>query len=147
MNNKRFAFLSALFVLVALAIFAMAQNAEEQLKKYETDRAAAVVKGDVDTVEKGTADDYTFINANGQQMDKSQLVNAMKTGGLKITADDISDMKVRVYGDTAVITGKSNVKGTIGGKDASGLQLFTRVVVKKDGRWQSIALQQTKAEE
>lgn len=147
MNNKRFASLSALFVLVALAISAMAQNTEEQLKKYETDRAAAVVKGDVDTVEKGTADDYTFINANGQQMDKSQLVNAMKTGGLKLTADDISDMRVRVYGDTAVITGKSNVKGTIGGKDASGLQLFTRVVVKKDGRWQSIALQQTKAEE
>jgi len=44
-----------------------------------------------------------------------------------------------------VVTGKSDIKGTMGGKDATGQSLFTRVFVKKGGTWQTVALQQTKA--
>lgn len=143
---KRIRVLSILASLLLLAACGSAFGAddEEQLKKYETDRAAAVVKGDAAAVADGTADDYTFITANGQMMDKSQLVNAMKSGDLKLTSNDISDLKIHVYGNTAVITGKSDVKGSIGGKDATGQDLFTRVLVKNNGKWQSVALQQTK---
>jgi ketosteroid isomerase-like protein len=144
MNKKGSVLAIALvFVLGALGS-AWAQNVEEQLKKFETDRSAAVVKGDVATVEKGTANDYTFVNVFGQSSDKTQLLNALKSGDIKLTSDDVSDMKVRVYGNTAVITGKADVKGTIGGKDASGQNMFTRVIVKKGGTWQTVALQQTK---
>lgn len=52
-------------------------------------------------------------------------------------------MKVRVYGSTAVIMGKADVKGMLGGKDATGQIMFTRVYVKKGGQWQSVAFQQT----
>src|SRR5262249_23265391 len=117
---------------------------EEQLKKFETDRAAAVVKGDVATVEKGTADDYTFANVDGQVMDKTHLLNALKTADINQRSEQVYDMKVRVYGNTAVITGNSNRKGTVGGKDASGQITFTRVLVKKGGTWQTVALQQTR---
>jgi len=77
---------------------------EEELKKLETDRAAAAVKGDVATLEKQTSDDYTFINLYGQMSDKSQMVNNFKTGRTKLTSNEVSDMKVRGYGNTAVIT-------------------------------------------
>src|SRR6185369_12945428 len=131
--------------LATLSLSAAGQSVEEQIKKLEMDRAAAVVKGDVAYVEKQTADDYMFINMFGQITDKKQLVDAMKSGGLKLTAEDLSDLKVRVYGNTAVVTGKSDIKGTMGGKDATGQSLFTRVFVKKGGTWQTVALQQTKA--
>jgi hypothetical protein len=36
-------------------------------------------------------------------------------------------MKVRVYGFTVVVTGKADIKGTLGGKDATGQIRFTRV--------------------
>jgi hypothetical protein len=58
------------------------------------------------------------------------------------SSDELSDMKVRVYGNTAVITGKADVKGTLMGKDATGQIMFTRVYVKKNGRGQSVAFQQ-----
>ena len=139
-------FVVAVVLLVpALTFFASAQSTENEIKKLEMDRAAAVVKGDVAYVDKQTADDYMFINMFGQVTDKKQLLDGMKSGALKISADDISDLKVRVYGNTAVVTGKSDIKGTIGGKDASGMSLFTRVFVKKGGHWQTVALQQTKA--
>ncbi len=143
--NRRcpgFVIASVLSLIVLLGL-AWAANIEEELKKLETDRAAAAVKADVATLEKQTADDYTFINLHGQMSDKSQMVNAFKTGQTKLTADEVSDMKVRVYGNTAVITGKADIKGTVGGKDASGQIMFTRVYVKKGGSWQSVAFQQT----
>jgi ketosteroid isomerase-like protein len=144
--NRRFAAfaVASLFVLATLCGSAAAQGVEDQIKKLETDRAAAVVKGDVATLDKETSDDYTLINMNGQMSDKSQMLNGFKSGQNKLTVDELSDMKVRVYGDTAVVTGKANVKGIMGGKDATGQAMFTRVYVKKAGHWQSVVLQQTR---
>ena len=144
MNRIGSLVLAAAFSSVTLLGSAWAEDVQEQLKKLETERAAAAVKGDAATLEKQTSDDYTFINMNGQMSDKSQMVNAFKTGQTKLTSDDVSDMKVRVYGNTAVITGKADVKGTLGGKDADGQIMFTRVYVKKGGNWQSVAFQQTR---
>lgn len=131
------------FVMTALAGSASAQDVQEQIKKLEMDRAAAVVKGDVAKLEKETADDYTFINLNGQLSGKAQTMNNLRSGNIRLTANELSDLKVRVYGDTAVVTGRSDTKGTIAGTTPRGPVMFTRVYVKKDGRWQSVAFQQT----
>ncbi|HZQ67648.1 MAG TPA: nuclear transport factor 2 family protein [Terriglobales bacterium] len=145
MNRRISSFVTAaLFVFAASSVFGYAQSVEEQIKKLEMDRAAAVLKADMDTLDKQTADDYSLININGEMSDKKQMMDAIKSGGIKLTQDDISDMKVRVYGNTAVVTGKADVKGTMGGKDATGQAMFTRVYVKKGGKWQTVALQQTK---
>jgi ketosteroid isomerase-like protein len=144
MNRRCSAFLIASALsLAALLGLAWAASVEEELKKLETDRAAAAVKGDVATLEKQTADDYTFVNFNGQMSDKSQMIDNFKTGRTKLTSNDVSDMKVRVYGNTAVITGKADLAGTIAGKETKGQIMFTRVYVKKGGSWQSVAFQQT----
>ena len=146
MTQKRVAFAAAaVFTLATLLGVASAQNIEEQIKKLETDRAAAAVKSDVAALDKETSDDYTFINANGEMSDKAQMLNSFKTGQTKLTSNDLSDLRVRVYGNTAVVTGKADVKGTVRGQPAPGPILFTRVYVKKYGRWQSVAFQQTKA--
>jgi ketosteroid isomerase-like protein len=144
--NRKFAAsaVASLFVIAVLCSSVAAQSVEDQIKKMETDRAAAVVKGDMALLDRETSDDYTLINMNGQVSDKAQMIGAFKSGQSKLTVDEISDMKVRVYGDTAVVTGKVTVKGTMGGKDATGQAMFTRVYVKKGGQWQSVALQQTR---
>ena len=116
---------------------------EEQIKKMEKDRAAAVVKADVATLEGLTSDDYVLINANGQVSNKAETMSMIKTGKIKLTANEVSDLKVRVYGDTAVVTGKSTAKGSINGIELKGPVMFTRVYVKKSGKWQSVAFQQT----
>jgi ketosteroid isomerase-like protein len=145
MKRKCSAFMVAtVFVLGTLLASARAQEVQEQLKKLETERAAAVVKGDLATLEEQTSDDYVLITMNGRMADKSQMLNGFKSGQSKVTSNDLSDMKVRVYGDTAVVTGKADVKGTLGGQDATGQVLFTRVYVKKNQRWQSVSFQQTR---
>jgi len=120
-----------------------APSVEEQIKKMERDRAAAVVKADVATLEGLTSDDYVLINANGQVSNKAETMSMIKTGKIKLTANEVSDLSVRVYGDTAVVTGKSTAKGSINGIELKGPVMFTRVYVKKNGKWQSVAFQQT----
>lgn len=138
------------FALASLTVpTARAQGAaagpsvEEQIMKMEKDRAAAVVKGDVAAIASQTSDDYTLINANGQLSGKAQTMDAIKTGSIKLSSNEVSDMKVRVYGDTAIVTGKSTAKGVVGGRELKGPVMFTRVYVKKGGKWQSVAFQQT----
>ena len=138
------ALMATLFVSAVLLASASAQDAAEQLKKLETDRAAAVVKGDVAMLDKHTSDDYVLITMNGKMSDKAQMLDAFKSGQSKLTSDELSDVKVRVYGNAAVVTGKADVKGTLGGQDATGQVLFTRVYVKKGGRWESVSYQQTR---
>jgi hypothetical protein len=122
---------------------ATGSSVEEQIKKMERDRAAAVVKGDVAMLEGLTSDDYILINASGQVSDKATTMNNIKTGNIKLTANEVSDLRVRMYGDTAVVTGKSTARGTVGGRELKGPVMFTRVYVKKDGKWKSVAFQQT----
>jgi hypothetical protein len=57
-----------------MAGWARAQNLEEQFKKMEKERGAAVVKGDAEALAKETAEDFTFITSTGQMSDKKQTV-------------------------------------------------------------------------
>lgn len=145
--KRRMTMLAVVCFVAAFCSVAIAQNTEEEIKKLEMDRAAAVVKGDMAMVEKQTSDDYTLINADGQMASKQQMIEAFKSGKSKLSMNDLSDMKVRVYGNTAVVTGKSKVNGMMNGKDATGSVIYTRVYVKKGGHWQSVALQQTRISE
>ncbi len=60
-----------------------------------------------------------------------------------VTSPELSDMKVRVYGDTAVVTGRLHRVG----KDKNGSfdrnYMFTDIFIRRDGRWQIIATQAT----
>src|SRR5688572_1737264 len=117
-------FAAALSLAVLSAAPARAQGAaagvEEQIMKMERDRAAAVVKGDVAAIDGLTSDDYILINASGKLTDKATTMSDIKTGKIKLSSNVVSDMKVRVYGDTAVVTGKSTAKGTIDGRELKG---------------------------
>ena len=122
-------------------------NVQEELKKLENDRAQAVLKGDTAALDRMTADDYTVINISGQLLTKAQVFEAIKSGDLKYDQLENNDIQVRVYGDTAVLTGRTTQKGQFKGKDISGQTRFTRVYLKQHGKWQAVAFQATRIAE
>jgi ketosteroid isomerase-like protein len=117
---------------------------EQELTKLEQDRAQATIKGDTAFIDQNTADDYTFINPRGALRTKAQLLADFKSGEIKLEGYDLDDLQVRVFGDTGVVTGRSTQKGKAYGQDAAGQYRFTRVYVKKDGSWKSVAFQSTR---
>jgi ketosteroid isomerase-like protein len=64
------------------------------------------------------------------------------SGDIKWTSDSMSDMKVRVFGDAAVVTGRETLQGTAKGY-VPGPRRVTDIWVKRNGRWQQLGGQTT----
>ena len=109
----------------------------------ERARNDAILHGDAAALDRMTSDDYTYITLRGELRTKADIVKGFASGAFKYDARQISDLKVRVYGDTAVVTGKASQKGSENQKDYSGAYRFTRVYVREHGRWKTVALQAT----
>ena len=123
-----------------------AEVAREEVRELEKARNEAIVHGDAAALERMTSDDYTFITLRGELRTKAEIINGFSTGAFKYGSREISDLNIRIYGNTAVVTGRSSQKGTENGRDYSGDYRFTRVYVKERGRWQTVALQATRIE-
>ena len=74
---------------------------------------------------------------------KQDSLSARKSGQLRYEAIDVTDMVVRVYGDTAVVTARADVRGHQLGEDFSGPYRYTRVWVRRSGHWQAVSYQAT----
>ena len=118
-------------------------RAQEEIKKVEQERNQAVLRSDTAALDRMTSNDYTIINQQGELRTKAQILDGVKSGAIKFDSRELSDLNVRVYGNTAVVTGRVTQKATENGKDTSGENRFTRVYVKEKGRWVSVALQIT----
>ena len=123
-----------------------ADKSKDEISALETARNEAIVHGDAAALERMTSDDYTFITLRGELRTKSEIVRGFSTGAFKYASRDISDLNIRVYGNAAVVTGRASQKGAENGKDYSGDYRFTRVYVKQNGRWLTVALQTTLVE-
>ena len=118
-------------------------NVERDIKRLEEARNQAVLDGDVATLDRMTSDDYTFITLRGELRTKSDILKGFASGSFHYDSRQVSDLKVRVYRDSAIVTGRSVQKGIENGKDYSGDYRFTRVYVKENGHWSTVALQTT----
>lgn len=119
-------------------------KAEQVLQRLEQEWADAVMRRDIKKIDRIQADEYVFTGPHGQIWTKSQALDTIKAGGLEIDSFESSDIKVQVYGDTAVVTLRVVWNGRFRGTDISEPQRMTDVFVKRDGRWQCVASQSTR---
>lgn len=139
-----FAAVLALATLVSPPARAQAQAAaEKELMEIENGWAEATVKADVAALEKLYADEYLAIDPMGATFDKAQDIANVKSGNFKLASYKLDDIKVRVHGDVAIVTGRNTIKGSYMGKDISGAYRFTDTFVKRGGRWQVLTTQGT----
>src|SRR5437762_3205507 len=121
---KRIAVLAVL--AVAVASLALAQGtqrqpaqdskAEQELLKLEREWGEAIVKRDVAFFERIEAEEYTFTDPMGVVFDKKGDIEQVRSGAVAINSFKLDDMKARVYGETAVVTGRSTLTGKAQGQ-------------------------------
>ncbi len=126
---------------------ATAGGAEAQVAKLEYDFAKAIVKDGNAAVDMYEADDIVSTDPSGRVTTKADEKKDWASGDIKLQAADISDLKVRPYGNSAVATGAIAIKGTYKGQDMSGNYRFTDTWVKRNGKWQVVASQATKVQQ
>jgi ketosteroid isomerase-like protein len=121
--------------------------ARQAVEKVDDQVYDAAKRGDTEAFGNFLADDYTRIDANGQMRNKAETIELYKSGQRKIDTLDLKNRKVRVYGNTAIVTRENEVKGHVGANDISGTYRDTVVYVKgKNGQWQDVNFQSTKVQ-
>ena len=118
-------------------------DASAELMKMEHDMLAALLKKDAAAFGKHFHDDAVLTTPDGSAQTKAQLLGDVKSGALVLEASSISDMKVKVHGDAAVVTYITTDKGKYKGQDISGRFRWTDVFVRQGGAWQLLAGQGT----
>lgn len=117
-------------------------SVEQALMQMEHDWTDAVLKKDTAALDKILGDDWVGQGPTGIAT-KAQVLAELKSGDAKIDSETLGEMKVRVFGNTAVVTGSDDEKSSYKGKDTSGHHVWTDVFVKRNGRWQAVASQDT----
>ena len=110
----------------------------EELLKLEKAFAEAIVKNDLEGIGRLVTDDWIIIDPNGEIVDRARFFEVIKSGALTHDMMESEDFRVRVYGDSAVVTGVIRTKGKFMGQEFSTQERATDVFVKRDGRWQCV---------
>ena len=118
-------------------------GAEQEVLKVNKEYGEAIVRRDAEAYDRFLGDDYIFTNPAGEVADKARMMKELKSGDTKMESGLDEDVRVRVYGDTAVVTGLWTTKGQYQGKPFDNKERYTAVYVKRGGRWQVVAEQLT----
>jgi uncharacterized protein (TIGR02246 family) len=135
--------LVAVCLLVVPLAWSRYGTVEEQIKTLHEQGRQAALKGDASFAEKYLTDDYVGIGGEGRSFTKDETVQMYKSIAIKVEAIDERDVRVRVYGDTAIVNALASVKLTVDGKPVSGDHRATFVWVKQKGKWREASFQVT----
>jgi uncharacterized protein (TIGR02246 family) len=139
-----------LTIALAMPAFARAEEKgssaadEAAILKLEKSWPDVIVKRDTAAMLSMSTDDCTFVYSSGEVIPLKQVVADVKSGAMTVESMHIDDLKVRVYGDTAIVFGLETEKSKYKDEDSSGQYRFADTWLKRNGRWLCAASANTK---
>jgi hypothetical protein len=130
----------------AIALFAVASSAAradtgpttDSAMAFEHNLAKALVDNDPNALGRLLASDWIVISARGGVADRDAVIDAVRKGLWVHKTVDISDPRVRIYGNTAVATYRLANVGILGGKPFNVQERETDVLVWNGGEWKAV---------
>lgn len=120
----------------------------QRIERLEDAWRNAIVHGNIAAVDGLLADDYMAITPTGILQSKDQALAALRSGEMKFVSLELSDRKIRLYGKTALVTSRAEVKGTGLEGDMSGRYRYTRVYVRDShGVWKIVSFEASRIRE
>jgi ketosteroid isomerase-like protein len=141
------------FVLVllsacALSVASFAKDAQAEVLAAEKARTAAMVKGDLDALNKLLADDLSYVHASGSTDTKATFLASIRAGDLRYISFHSKAIQTRVLGTSAILNGEYVIHVLNKRLQPDPLEIdayFLAVYAHRDGRWQLVAWQTTRA--
>jgi ketosteroid isomerase-like protein len=115
-------------------------SVEQELITLEKRWNDSWVKRDPAFLDRILADDYIETDPDDDMATKAEELALVRSTETTITAVMADDFMVRVYGDAAVVTFRLTFKKPVDGKEMTGQERFTDTWIKRDGRWQCVAV-------
>lgn len=119
-----------------------------QIEHLEDVWSTAVLHGNITAMESLLADDYMAITPTGILQSKEQALANLRSGTVHFKSIELSDRKIRLYSNTALVTSRAEVKGSGPEGDFSGSYRYTRVYVKDArGVWRIVSFEASRIKE
>lgn len=115
-----------------------------QLTRQADEWDKAIVRKDRAAIEANMADDFRQIDGSGNLETKQSFVDDVVSPQLTIDPYVVEDFEVRLYGDTALLSGRTRMTGRYEGKAFSSHYRYIDIYVKRDGRWKIVSVQISK---
>ena len=134
-------FLFGLLALWCICGCAMGQQTpaskgdEATIRELEAKWDAAAVKGDVTAYEQILADRFILTGTDARVQTKSEFLGALKSGHLKYLTSKGEDLKVFLYGDAAIVSGRWTGKFIENGKTFDSVERYTSSYARQNGQW------------
>ena len=119
---------------------------EQKLIQREKDWSVSFLKNDTTAIALILADEFVGIDGRGFVSDKAaELEEATATApgkpepSIVVVSESLSDFKVRIYGETAIVNSLNTVKMKTKEKDLAIKYRRTTVWIKRQGRWQCVS--------
>ena len=114
--------------------------AQQEVIQFERDACKAFLDADLSALARVLTPDFTLTLSSGEVSTRADEINELQSKKVHYDIFENYDMLARLYGnDTAVVVGKTRVKGTADGKSFDRVVQFTDTLIKRDGRWQLAA--------
>jgi ketosteroid isomerase-like protein len=126
------------------------KETRKQIEHLESEWREAAVKNDIPTLDRLLSDDFICITDTGTLQTKQQMLASRAPGAVKFDKIDYSDTKIRVYGDSAVVTTTADVVGhSVTTGDLTGRYRYTRVYTRhnKDGAWRIVSFEYSRVKQ
>jgi uncharacterized protein (TIGR02246 family) len=118
---------------------ASGKSVDQAIRQVDHERIQAQIGADAAALDRIYADDFIGIGPSGTVRTKAQVIADFTSGDLKFQSITTDDVRVRVYGNTAVETGRSTMIGQDRGKAVPRDNRFTRVWVKQQRGWRLVS--------
>lgn len=131
------------FVASALVV-AHADTATEAMLRHQADTwDQAIIHKDRKAIADNMASTFMQIGSDGAKADKAGFVAAIMDSRLSIAPYKVEDFQARIYGDTALLTGTTEMHGSWDGKAFTSHYRYTDVYVRENGKWRVVNVQTT----
>jgi ketosteroid isomerase-like protein len=104
----------------------------------------AIVRKDRAAIADHMTEDFRQIGSSGEVETKTSFVRDIVDDALVIDPYTVEDFEVRVYGDTALLSGHTRMTGRFAGKPFSTHYRYIDVYVRVNGRWKVCSVQTTR---
>ncbi len=143
---RLFLALTALALLVQMTRAQTPDTDSAELQRLEQVWNDAHEKGDADALEKLWADDMEVAVPKMPVMTKADVLKFAQSGRMKFLVYRTSDVRVRVYGNAAVVTGKLLRKRSMNGQEITDNWQFTKMYVRHSEHWRVVSFHASDAQ-
>ena len=119
----------------------MSERERAAVQKLEEDWSKAMVRNDAQAIGRFISEDWIIIGPDGSLTDRAAFLGVIESGDLTHEAMDSDEWRVRVFGDTAIVTARVKSAGAFRRRAFSTRERSTSVYAKRDGRWLCVLTQ------